>query len=140
MGVRGRVYDALTSDPLDATVDVVEIGKPVYTDADVGDYHRMLLTGTYTITCSADGYQDQFWTVDVVEGPATIQDCAMVPPPYAVVAGGRALIRLFSFDSKSDEMLAAPATPNTRHRSRTRPRTLTDSSSNTMPLLVIVGE
>jgi len=79
-GVRGLVTDATTGLPLDATVDVLEISKPLHTDPQVGDYHRMLLPGTYTLRCSATGYVDQTWTVQVVDGPATVQNCAMVPP------------------------------------------------------------
>lgn len=77
-GVRGLVTDAVTGQPLDATADVVEMGKPVRTDPEVGDYHRLLLPGTYTVRCSAQGYLDQTWTVQVVDGPATVQNCAMV--------------------------------------------------------------
>ncbi len=87
-GVRGLVYDAVTGQPLDATVDVMEIGKPVRTDPDVGDYHRLLLPGTWTLVCSADGYLDQSWVVSVISGTATVQDCAMLPNvPYAVTVG-----------------------------------------------------
>lgn len=78
-GTRGSVTDATNGAPLDATVDVVEIGKEVRTDPDVGDYHRLLLPGTYTLVCSAEGYLDQAWMVEVVDGAATVQDCAMVP-------------------------------------------------------------
>jgi carboxypeptidase D len=76
-GLRGRVYDGLTGAPLDATVNVLEIGKAVRTDPEVGDYHRLLLPGAYTVSCSAEGYTDQTWNVVVVEGTATIQDCAL---------------------------------------------------------------
>ncbi len=87
-GARGRVYDGVTGAPLDATVDVVEIGKIVRTDPDVGDYHRLLLPGTYTLHCHADGYLDQYWPVTVVDGPATVQDCALYQDvTYAVAAG-----------------------------------------------------
>lgn len=78
-GARGLVTDAATGEPLDATVDVLELGKEVRTDPDVGDYHRLLLPGTYTILCSAEGYIDQTWTVDVADGAATVKDCEMVP-------------------------------------------------------------
>jgi len=86
-GVRGLVYDAVTGQPLDATVDVLEIGKPVRTDPDVGDYHRLLLPGTWTLHCSAEGYLDQTWIVSVISGTATVQDCALLPAvPYNVMA------------------------------------------------------
>lgn len=87
-GARGLVTDALTGQPLDATVDVAEIGKSVRTDPDVGDYHRLLLPGTWTLVCHADGYLDQTWTVEVISGTATVQDCALLPEvSYGVVAG-----------------------------------------------------
>ena len=86
-GARGLVTDAGTGAPLDATVDVVQIGKPVRTDPAVGDYHRLLLPGSYTLVCSAAGYLTQTWPVDVVSGTATIQDCALQPDvAYAVAA------------------------------------------------------
>jgi hypothetical protein len=84
-GARGLMTDAATGAPLDGSVDVLEIGKTVPTDPDVGDYHRLLLPGTYTLLCSADGYQDQSWTVDVIDGPAAVQDCEMVPEGAATI-------------------------------------------------------
>ena len=75
-GVRGLVTDPHGA-PLDATIDVEQIGKPVRTDPDVGDYHRLLLPGTYTITCTAEGYEPQAWAVEVITGTATVQDCAL---------------------------------------------------------------
>jgi hypothetical protein len=86
-GVRGLVTDAFSGAPLDAMVDVVQIGKPVRTDPDVGDYHRLLLPGTYTITCAVEGYVPQVWAVEVISGTATVQDCALDRvSPYGVEA------------------------------------------------------
>ncbi len=79
-GVRGVVTDSVTGLPLDATIRAVGIDHDVFTDPDVGDYHRMLLPGTYSIRVSATGYQTQ--TVpNVVVGPgAAIRvDVALVP-------------------------------------------------------------
>ncbi len=78
-GVRGRVTDACTGEPLNATVDVLQIAKPVRTDPDVGDYHRLLLPGTYTVTASADGYLGQSAAVGVISGTATVQDFQLWP-------------------------------------------------------------
>ena len=78
-GVRGLVTDALTGLPLDAAVDVLEVSKPMGTDPQVGDFHRLLAPGTYTLSCTAPGYLGQEWTVQVVDGPATVQDCALLP-------------------------------------------------------------
>jgi len=58
-GIRGVVTDAQTGEPVAATISIPEIGKDVYTDPDVGDYHRMVESGTYTVVMSADGYPAQ---------------------------------------------------------------------------------
>jgi len=60
-------------------VDVLEVSKPMETDPQVGDYHRLLSPGTYMVRCSAEGYVEQTWTVQVEDGPATVQDCALLP-------------------------------------------------------------
>lgn len=86
-GVRGLVTDAYTGDPLDASVDVVQIGKPVRTDPDVGDYHRLLAPGTYTVTASAFCYVDQAASATVVSGTVTILDFQMEPASTWTVQG-----------------------------------------------------
>ncbi len=59
-GIHGFVFDASTGDTLkNATVVVEEIGWPVFTDPVFGDYTRVLLPGTYTVTAYAPGYQPQ---------------------------------------------------------------------------------
>ena len=55
-GLSGVVTDYLSGDPLFATVSVLGIDKSIHTDPAVGDYHRMLLNGIYTVEVSADGY------------------------------------------------------------------------------------
>lgn len=62
MGVRGVVTNE-NGNPLDASINVVEINKPVRTDKEHGDYYRLLAQGTYTLTVSADGYATQTATV-----------------------------------------------------------------------------
>ncbi len=112
-GARGLVTDANTGAPLDATVDVVQIGKPVRTDPDVGDYHRMLLPGSYTLVASAYCYEPQSAEVTVISGTATVQDFALVPAGHWTVQGtvteagtGRPL-------AATIEILGAPITATT---------------------------
>jgi hypothetical protein len=56
-GLGGVVTDAVTGDPLAATINISEIGWPVFADPAAGDYHRLLLTGTYTVQAWASGYE-----------------------------------------------------------------------------------
>jgi len=58
-GIRGVVTNSITGQPVAATVRAVGIDHDVYTDPDVGDYHRMLLQGTYDLEFSAPGFQDK---------------------------------------------------------------------------------
>ncbi len=87
-GIRGLVTDAITGQPLAATVSVPEIGKDVYTDPDVGDYHRMLLPGIYTVQFSADGYVPQtFYNLQVVADSATRLDVQLCQPLVGTISG-----------------------------------------------------
>jgi len=75
IGVRGIVTDRSTGQPLWAEVRVDGNSHPVFTDADVGDYHRMLLPGTYNLIFGAPGYaQLLIENVTVTDGPATRLD------------------------------------------------------------------
>ncbi len=87
-GIRGLVYDGETMEPLYATISIPEIGKDVYTDPAVGDYHRMVETGTYTVTASVESYPTQT-VYNVTAGLDTfvVVDFAMEPPPRGTVAG-----------------------------------------------------
>jgi hypothetical protein len=61
-GIRGLVTDASTSAPLAATITVLghDIDSSrVFTDPNVGDYHRMIAPGTYSLQFSSPGYISQ---------------------------------------------------------------------------------
>jgi hypothetical protein len=80
IGVRGIVRDATTNEPLFAQVRVQGNTHPVFTDPDVGDYHRMLLPGRYTMRYNSDGYFDRdIGNVDVGETDATRVDVQLAP-------------------------------------------------------------
>jgi len=76
-GIRGLVTDSL-GNPLDAKITVVGHDfdhSEVYTDPDVGDYHRMILPGTYDITASAYAFIPQTITdITVVDTGAVRVD------------------------------------------------------------------
>ncbi len=78
-GARGLVTDAVSGAPLAATITLVNAsGAAVPTDPQVGDYHRLLLPGTYMLRAAAEGYQSQVATVTVGIGPAAVQDFALL--------------------------------------------------------------
>jgi hypothetical protein len=61
-GIRGTVTDASNGAPLPAMVTVVSHdidSARVFTDPDVGDYHRMLANGTYNLSFASPGYTTQ---------------------------------------------------------------------------------
>jgi len=80
MGVRGVVSNVVTGEPVYARVEVTSIGHPVYTDPRVGNYHRMLTPGNYTLAISAPGYfSTSIADVTVTAGLATVVDVALLP-------------------------------------------------------------
>jgi carboxypeptidase D len=79
IGVRGLVTDE-QAHPLYAQIAVVGNPHPVFTDPDVGDYHRMLLPGTYNLQVSAPGYLTKTVSNVVVgSGDAVREDVALAP-------------------------------------------------------------
>jgi len=56
IGVRGIITERSSGEPLWAEVIVEGNRQPVFTDPDVGDYHRMLLPGTYNLVFYSPGY------------------------------------------------------------------------------------
>ena len=56
-GIRGIVQDAETGDPVSARILVTQAAQPVYTDPQVGDYHKILVPGTYIVRVDANGYE-----------------------------------------------------------------------------------
>jgi len=55
-GIRGFVRDATNGKPLQAAVFIDDF-FPVYSDSLVGDFQKFVLSGTYSATAVADGYQ-----------------------------------------------------------------------------------
>lgn len=93
-GVNGRVTDAVTGAPLAATVTAVGISKSVQTDPDLGDYYKLLDTGTYTLRFESPGYTTQTISgVSTTWGTPTVLDVALVDAttdaPVLPVAGLR---------------------------------------------------
>jgi hypothetical protein len=69
-GIYGVVRDSTTNNPLYVRVEIVSPERVcVYTDPTVGDFHKMMQSGTYSIRLSANGYQPK--TVNNIVVPAT---------------------------------------------------------------------
>jgi len=54
-GIQGMVTDAVTGKPVSAAI-YVGANYPVYSDPEVGDYHKYLIPGTYSLRVEANGY------------------------------------------------------------------------------------
>lgn len=78
IGIRGVVRDRLTGAPVYARVRIDDNPQPVFTDPDVGDYHRLVLPGTYRLHIDAPGYIPYHVSnVEVPDGPATRMDVTL---------------------------------------------------------------
>jgi murein tripeptide amidase MpaA len=69
-GIKGVVKDSLTDTPLYARIEVVSPERiDVYTDSDLGDFHKMIAQGTYNLKVSVNGYAPK--TITNVNVPST---------------------------------------------------------------------
>ena len=87
-GVRGIITDACTGNAIKALVTVNSHdvdSSQVYSSLPVGNYHRPIIAGTYSITYSATGYQPQTITgITVANKSTVIRDVQLSPlPPVA---------------------------------------------------------
>ncbi len=91
-GIHGVITDH-GGQPLAATVEIVGLDTVAdnsfaVTDPDVGDYHRLLLPGTYTLRITAIGYHPvEISNVMLPPGVGTVMDVVMDPLPIATVTG-----------------------------------------------------
>jgi carboxypeptidase D len=88
MGIHGIVTDAETGEPLQAQIRVDGIDTIMHSDPDVGDYHRMLLPGDYTVQFTADGYRSAAHSVVVNTDAPLVLNVELTPlsPPSDVGA------------------------------------------------------
>ncbi|MBN2447343.1 MAG: ankyrin repeat domain-containing protein [Phycisphaerae bacterium] len=94
IGARGVVTDANTGAPIAADVTVVGRYPSVPTDPATGNYHRMLIAGTYDLHFEADGYDPVTVPVTVATtgAPATRVDVQMgTPAAVSYPNGGETL-------------------------------------------------
>jgi len=76
-GLHGLVTDSMSGAPLKAKIFISGFDKDsshVYTDPQVGDYHRLLKGGTYNVTYSAAGYAPKTFSVQITDKQKTTLD------------------------------------------------------------------
>ncbi len=81
-GVHGIVTDSITDEPIEAQVFIEghdERNTQVYSELPNGDYHRLLYTGEWSLTFSADGYQSKTKTVNLSQDERIDMDVQLVP-------------------------------------------------------------
>ena len=82
-GVWGTVRDSLTGAPLKARVEFVSPDRiSVFTDAKLGDYHKILSPGTYTLRFCAQGYRPKEVSGVAVPSSGSVRvDAELAPDP-----------------------------------------------------------
>lgn len=86
-GIRGIVTDAETGLPLRANVMLANIPYLTYSSALHGEYYRILLPGTYSLTFSSPGYVSQTVNnINVVGGTPTVLDIQLSPAPRGEIS------------------------------------------------------
>lgn len=81
-GFYGIVSDAITGEPIEAKIFVQDhdvFNSEVYSHTPVGDYHRPIKAGTYTVEVTADCYQPQTFTITTTDGAGIRRDVQLQP-------------------------------------------------------------
>gem|GEM_PF-805336 len=89
-GLHGYVTDA-SGNPVRAKIYVSgqdTFGSWVQSSATVGDYHKLQIAGTYTVTFEAPGYTTQTQSVTLTNTAATTLNVTMVPVTSAPASSG----------------------------------------------------
>jgi len=82
-GIRGIVTDACTGKPIKAKIEILNhdtMNSFVYTAMPVGDYHRPIYEGTYSMKISADGYQSKIINNISVANHSTVYENVQLEP------------------------------------------------------------
>ena len=78
-GIRGIITDSVTAMPIRARVKPMPIDYPSFSDS-IGDYHRYLRPGTYSVTFEANGYSSKTVNnVVVTQDTVTYLDVRLAP-------------------------------------------------------------
>jgi murein tripeptide amidase MpaA len=90
-GIRGHVTNEF-GEPLEAIIRIPDHdmdNSEVHTDPDHGNYHRLIMPGTYDLQFEAWGYiSEEVAAVNVSPNHATIVDVSLEPSPQYSYSGG----------------------------------------------------
>ncbi len=79
-GINGVVTNSVTGNPVDATITISGNTKAVSTDPAHGDYYKLVDTGSYTVTVSAENYTARtLFNVATTWGTPTILNVELTP-------------------------------------------------------------
>jgi hypothetical protein len=133
IGVEGFATDASNGSPIKATVEVIEINKPMWGEPAQGYYHRLLEAGTYTLEFSAENYVPlTVNNVVVTAGTTTHLDVQLQPVAIYTVSG-------MVTDAADGTPLAATVAAR-RHDTGQLVNTTTGGSDGSYALTVPTGE
>ncbi len=79
-GIEGMITDAATGEPVSAVV-LIDNLYPVHTDPLVGDFHKYLTGGTYSVKVKANGYKEAIVEGVVVESDTSTTHIDIVLEP-----------------------------------------------------------
>jgi hypothetical protein len=81
-GIRGTVTDSVTGLPVHAKITAADNPYPTYSSSLWGDYYRILLPGTYTLTFSAQGYVTRTYAgLTVIGTTPAVRNVQLQPLP-----------------------------------------------------------
>jgi PKD repeat protein len=112
MGLSGIVTDAITGNPIQATIWVEENYWPVYNDPVIGDYHKPLFEGSYNVSFRANGYQEQIKNITITNAnESNILNASLFPSDdyygYQVT-----MCEYFSYTTNPSEGISALGPPD----------------------------
>ncbi|NVO19379.1 MAG: T9SS type A sorting domain-containing protein [Bacteroidetes bacterium] len=85
-GLEGLITDSITGKPVAAAI-FIDNFYPVFSDTLVGDFHKFVLPGTYTLTVKANNYETRVISgVMVTSGTSTFTNVLMKPANGSHVA------------------------------------------------------
>lgn len=85
-GLHGTVTNS-EGTPLEAWIAINNNGIDIETDPQLGDYHRMLLPGTYSVTAYASGYQSATAEIVIPPNTSVIHDFVLSLAPVTDLFG-----------------------------------------------------